>query len=89
MQENDEMLIFVMAYYHEDLLQEIATDDEKTNDYDMVRMLKKLCKEFRDKKYDNEDNDLEENLKVFLEEKVEVKENESSRSGIYKSSKIV
>lgn len=68
--ETDTMLIFIMSYYHSNLLYEIFTDDEKGNDYQAFDRMKELCKEFKQKKYDNEDFDIEDTTERFLLNKI-------------------
>lgn len=64
--EKIENIIFVMAYYHQEILYEIFTDDERCNDYDKCRRVKELAKEFMNSNWDNEDEDLEDTTRNFL-----------------------
>ncbi len=68
MQDKEEIenVIFVMAYYHQEILYEIFTDDERSNDYEKYRKVKELAKEFLDGNWDNEDEDLEDTTREFL-----------------------
>lgn len=70
--EKDDFLIMIMCYYHKGLLYKILSDDAKSNDYVKFEELKKLCKEFKESKIDNEDIDIEDTTRIFLARKLEV-----------------
>lgn len=72
--EDEIDIIVVLLYRLQDELNEILTEDEQTNDYKLSRRLQQLAKEFNDLDIEyginSEDYDLEDNLRVFLQNKL-------------------
>lgn len=64
-------LIFVMSYYHKELLDELFTDDDRINEFDESRFVQNLCKEYIENKWDNEDLSLIESTRAFLKAKID------------------
>lgn len=68
--EEKNFVIFIFTYYHKDLLREILTDNELSNDYSMYERLEKLAEEFNESGFDNEDYDIEDTTEMFLKNKI-------------------
>ena len=69
--ERDDFIIMIICYYHTELLYQILDDDARSNDYTLFDEMKKLCTEFKLSKIDDEDMDIVDTTRIFLEKKLD------------------